>query len=717
MSKISNIKRHGFEFYYLKLSIGSNLRFYFSDFIKLFIVFFLFFSEANSQVVPPKTDDDVLQEKIENVAGTTDESIDLTELSDQLQSLLDNPLDLNKASQQSLTESGLFTEAQAKAIIKHREFTGTIVSVYELQTLDEFAITELGKINPYITVSSEENLSKTFSKIFTEGRSRVLLRAQRYLQTQEGFRLGTASNDTDAAYAGNPWKYYAQYQYRYKQKFSFNITAEKDAGEDFFKDSQKNGFDFYSGHIALRDIGFLRTLVIGDYDVQYGQGLTLYSGLAFGKSPDVANVRKIARGIRPYSSVNEISFKRGIGISLAGKKFSGDIFYSKRKIDVVFVDIDTLDEEDYFTSFYESGLHRTVNEIKGKNLINERMVGGNLNFRNKNFSIGATGVNILYDVDFIKNKQLYNQFDFTGNTFYKTGIDYSWLYRNINFFGEVTRADNGSVAYVNGAVVSLGSVAALSIVNRNYPRDFNYLYSRGFAESSTTRNEKGTYAGLVIRPNRYWTLSGYYDVYTFPWLKFGVNAPSHGYEYYYKIAWQPSRNTELHFRARKSMKEENTDEEVTSDYLVDRVQDNYRFNLSYKISRSVSIRSRVEAVKLNYEEKKDETGFLVYQDIIFKPLSFPLSGSVRYGIFDTDTYESRIYTYENDILNSYSIPSFYNRGFRYYITLRYKINKVADVWIRFAETVYSNKNTFGSSSDEINDNKRSEIKLQLRLQF
>ncbi|HRA60744.1 MAG TPA: hypothetical protein PLG30_14105 [Bacteroidia bacterium] len=146
-------------------------------------------------------------------------------------------------------------------------------------------------------------------------------------------------------------------------------------------------------------------------------------------------------------------------------------------------------------------------------------------------------------------------------------------------------------------------------------------------------------------------------------------------------------------------------------------QDNYRFNLTYKISKAVAIRNRIEWVRINYEEKPNEKGFMIYQDILFKPLSSPISGSVRYGLFDTDSYDSRIYAFENDILYSYSIPSFYNRGFRYYVTLRYKVTKGVDVWFRFAQTVYTNQKTFGSGLDEINNNKRSEIKLQVRYQF
>lgn len=684
----------------------------------IFLLVIFLGAKTYAQVTPPpKNDDSSVEEKIENIAGTTDESIDLTELTEQLQYLINHPMNLNTASQDELMQSGLLSEVQAAAIIMHREKTGKFISLYELQVLNYFSLSDINKLLPYVTISSAESIGKTFKKIFTNGDSRLILRGVRYLEKQEGYREGTAANDTAKAYPGSPWKLYTQYQYRYMQKFSFNVTGEKDAGEEFFKGSQKNGFDFYSGHVAIHDIGIIKTAVIGDYDLNYGQGLTLYTGLAFGKSPDVAAVRRISRGIKPYSSVNELSFKRGAAVSIGLDNISFDAFYSKRKLDVVLVQADSLLQDDYFTSFYESGYHRTVNELKGKNLVEEELIGGNINYHQRNFQMGVTGVSTKYNVQFIKTPQLYSRFDVTGSQFNKVGVDYSWLYRNINFFGEFSRSDNGAVAYVNGAILSLGSIAALSVVNRNYPRDFNSFFATGFGESSTTKNERGTYVGLVIKPNRYWTLSGYMDQFTFPWLRFGVDAPSKGYEYLYQLTWTPSHQIELYFRGRRTLKQENTDEDVAIDYLVDRVQDNYRFNLSYKISRAVTIKTRVEAVKVNYTEKKTENGFMMYQDIMFKPLSSRISGAVRYGIFDTDSYDSRIYTYENDILYQYSIPSFYEKGFRYYVTLKYKINHMADIWVRFAQTVYSNQNTFGSALDEIRDNKRSEIKLQLRLQF
>lgn len=686
--------------------------------IQLFFISLLFFNITVAQVVPPQ-DDSKIEEKVENIANTADESADLTELTEQLQQLAANPINLNKATREDLLQTGLFSEVQADAIIEHREISGKFISLYELQSIDFLSLEDIEEILPYVTVGNTEDIRATFKKIFTDGNSRLIVRGQRYLEKQKGFRDSTASDKVHPAYPGSPWKLYTQYQYRYKQRFSFNLTAEKDQGEEFFKGSQKNGFDFYSAHLAIRDFGIIKRAVIGDYDLFYGQGLTLCTGLSFGKSPDVAAVRKFSTGIRPYTSLNESSFKRGVALSVGKRNWNADAFYSNRKLDANLSTIidTTFEQQDIFTSFIESGYHRTTSELENKNTIREQLYGVNAGYTSRNFSAGITTVHAGYDRPLQRSLQLYNRFDFGGKQFTKVGIDYSWLFRNINFFGEFSRSDNGAIAYVNGAIISLGTTVSVSVVNRNYPRDFNYLYASGFGESSTTRNEKGTYAGIVIKPNRYWSFNGYLDRFTFPWLRFGADAPSKGYEYLWQISWNPSRQFEIYFRNRQTQKEENSSAEAIADYLVFKKQNNYRFNLTYKISKSVAIRNRIEWVRINYEEKTNENGFMIYQDILFKPLSSPISGSVRYGLFDTDSYDSRIYAFENDILYSYSIPSFYNRGFRYYLTLRYKVTKGVDIWFRFAQTVYTNQKTFGSGLDEINNNKRSEIKLQVRYQF
>ena len=93
------------------------------------------------------------------------------------------------------------------------------------------------------------------------------------------------------------------------------------------------------------------------------------------------------------------------------------------------------------------------------------------------------------------------------------------------------------------------------------------------------------------------------------------------------------------------------------------------------------------------------------------------SFSLRYILFSTDSYDSRIYAYENDVLYSYSIPAYYHTAYRYYILVRYKINKSLDFWIRYSATRFSDTESIGSGNDEIEGNSKSDIKIQVRLKF
>jgi len=73
--------------------------------------------------------------------------------------------------------------------------------------------------------------------------------------------------------------------------------------------------------------------------------------------------------------------------------------------------------------------------------------------------------------------------------------------------------------------------------------------------------------------------------------------------------------------------------------------------------------------------------------------------------------------YENDVLYSYSIPAFFDKGYRYYINLNYDLKRDLSIWIRWSQTIYRDKASIGSGLDEISANHRSEVKLQALWQF
>jgi hypothetical protein len=144
---------------------------------------------------------------------------------------------------------------------------------------------------------------------------------------------------------------------------------------------------------------------------------------------------------------------------------------------------------------------------------------------------------------------------------------------------------------------------------------------------------------------------------------------------------------------------------------------NWRTQWSYRINPSFTSRSRVELLWYGNKDSGAENGFLTYIDIIYKPLLKPYSANARLQYFETDGYNSRLYAFENDVLYSYSIPVFYDKGFRYYINMNYDVNKYISLWVRFAQSVYPGKSVIGSGLDEITDNKKTELKLQAILTF
>jgi len=142
-----------------------------------------------------------------------------------------------------------------------------------------------------------------------------------------------------------------RYRFSNGTKFSAGITGEKDAGEEFFTGSNKDGFDFYSGHVFYKNSGFIKRVALGDYHAKFGQGLVTWSGFAFGKSADVTSIKRPTVGLKANTSADENLFLRGAAVTFGPKKLDITVFYSRKLIDGNLSDLDTLNQEEvFFTS-------------------------------------------------------------------------------------------------------------------------------------------------------------------------------------------------------------------------------------------------------------------------------------------------------------------------------------------------------------------------------
>jgi hypothetical protein len=259
--------------------------------------------------------------------------------------------------------------------------------------------------------------------------------------------------------------------------------------------------------------------------------------------------------------------------------------------------------------------------------------------------------------------------------------------------------------------------ASFSIVYRNYDRAYQTFYNAGFSEGSNTQNENGIYAGTRLKLASAWTLNAYVDLFRFPWMKYLVDAPSTGHEIMIQPNYKPNKQLEIYVRYREQLRQKNSRDAFAVTPIEDVIQRNYRFNLSYAISEFFTIKSRIEYVTINRKSNTPEQGLILTQDILFKPKKLPFDLALRYALFDTDSYDTRIYSYENNALYVFAVPAYYYQGSRAYAMIRYSFLRKCDLWVRYGVFLYDNRTTISSGAEEIKGNRKTDITVQLRIKL
>lgn len=660
---------------------------------------------------------DVIQQRIEFIAEQMQaEEIDLTNLLEVLAMYMEQPLNLNVASSDNLQELGLLTEIQIQELILHRAAFGKLISIYELQSLSSWDMETIRLVLPFVTVLDRlDNVHVTWKEALKQGNFDVFLRSQFSPEKKQGY---ISVNDTMASsYLGDPFQVYSRFRYTYRTNVSIGLTGEKDAGEKWSATNEVKGFDFYSAHVFFKGGKYLRSFALGDYQVQIGQGVAFWSGFGFGKTADPTFIKKSAIPIRPYTSVDENRFMRGAALDLGWKALGITIFGSRKKMDAT-ISQDTMMNQEMFSSVSMAGLHRTSNELAKRDQVTESIAGASFRITKAALKIGGTAVYQGYDKVIQPSTQLYNLFAFAGKSSLNIGGDYSYGYRNLMLFGEVAHTVNTTgFGQLHGLLVCLDARTSLSIVMRKYDPTYQGAYRAGFGESAATENEQGCYSGIKYRLTSFLSLSGYADFFSSKWLKYQVDAPSSGGEYLTQLTYKPSKQLEVYTRYRYQFKEKNSNEELVITTLETQVQQNFRINLVYQVTEAVQLKCRVEMVEINRKSIPKEQGWLFSHDFIFKPKSSPIDLSLRYVLFDTDSYATRIYAYENNAQYVYSIPAYYYTGSRCYALIRYNFLKRCSLWFRYGTTVYANRTSIGTGLDEIKGDRKSDLTMQLRISF
>jgi hypothetical protein len=356
-----------------------------------------------------------------------------------------------------------------------------------------------------------------------------------------------------------------------------------------------------------------------------------------------------------------------------------------------------------------------------ENNLRQKLYGGHIQMELPFGIVGATGYQTTFDRFIAASDRTYAAYDFEGKSNSAFGMDYRFLVGPAVAFGEVARSENGGYGFITGVESSLGNDTDITLAYRNYQKEFQSILGNGFGEvSGQPKNEEGAYLGLRHTLNNKITLSAYVDQFRFPSARFGTNQPTQGYDWLGKA--EVEVNNDLNFYVQLRSEIEDDEYEVLDEFgrsqrkLGEAQRSSFRANLEYWVNPKVRLRTRGELVRSRQAGEDLELGYLLYQDLRLE-LSDKLQIDTRLTMFDTESFATRVYQFENDLLYVFSSQSLFNKGQRMYVLLNYEPIDFLEIWAKFGITVYEDEQVIGSGLNQIQGDTRSEIGVQARVMF
>ncbi len=659
---------------------------------KLTLIIVLFYLSCPAQsdsilINLNSTIEDILEEQ-------EDEETDNSGLYELIEYYIEHPLDINLVTIKELLKLPYLDPAAAELITLHRTKYGTYFSTNELYSVKGLPEDLVIKILPFLTTGRQDQARKIIADAAPSSLSFSMRnRMVKDIQERKGFR--------DYNFEGSPFKVYNRINLEYNSYIHMGLLTEKDAGE-------KSYYDYLSGYVSLTNKYSFNNIILGDYHVQFGQGLALWNSYGISKGSDaIFSTKKAGAIIKPASGTAENNFFRGAAFHYQWEHADIAAFYSTSMRDA------SLDSTGGITSVPLDGYHRTNNEILRKKSVKEKAAGMILKF---SFSPSFSGGLLYYHTNFNHSFISYDIYDIQGNNFnyYSSYIDI--LIKNMNIYGELALNGSHAPAYLTGFTISPSTKFSYAMLLRNYPVEFNSLHGSSFGgRSGARKNEFGIYNGLRWRTS-IGTVNFYFDQFKFPYATFTNPLPSEGNEFMLNFTTTKFRNCEIGIRVKVSNKE-TTGLIDGEEKMLRRLKQSLRLEYSYTLTPKLQLKTRIEYVSVLLKDNhSQEEGYLFYEDIRFRPAE----GCLVYGriiFFKTGSFNSAIYEYENGLTGMLNSIGLYAEGARFYIAARYRLMDRVSISLKYSETLKPKETSLGSGYQQIAGNIDNKIGIQADINF
>ncbi len=638
---------------------------------------------------------------INNSVNTLNWENELEELSTRLQ----EPVNLNAATRAQLEQFPFLSDIQIEHLLAYIYIHGQMQTIYELQLIEDMDRQTIQYLLPFVCIKAINNEPafrwKTMLKSAAKyGKNEVLTRMDIPFYKRKGY---------EHTYLGPAVYNSVKYSFRYSDRLYAGVVAEKDAGEPFAALHNRNGYDYYSFYLLLKNCGWLKALAVGNYRLSFGQGLVISTDYLMGKTIYASSFNNRSSGIKKHSSTDEYNYFRGIAATVAlAKHWDISGFYSHRSLDGVIKDGE-------IASIYKTGLHRSRKEADKKHLFTLQLTGGNVSYQQNRIRLGITGIYYVFNRPYEPELTGYSKYNLHGNNFYNLGIDYAYRWHRFSFQGETAIGKQGW-ASLNRLQYSPVQDVHLMLIHRFYSYNYWAMFAHSFGEGSIAQNEQGYYLGLETSPFAHWKFFASFDLFSFPWKRYRVSKSSRGMDGLIQTTFTPRANLSMDLKYRYKQKERDlTGSKGTLTLPIFHHQ--FRYRLNYSLKDVFSSRTTLDYNHFHSQDRAANIGYQVTQMISSQLPWARLFADVQGSYFFTDSYDSRVYASEKGLLYTFYTPSFQGHGFRFSIRLRYELNKHWLFITKFGETVYLDRNEIGSGNDLIRGNKKADIQMQLRIKF
>ena len=570
---------------------------------------------------------------------------------DQLCDLSQHPFDINTATRSQLEDLPFLSAQQIEEIVEYQYRYGPMKSKGELlmiRSLDEPTRQLLSSVC-YVGEPARPSFPSV-KEIARYGHHELMATARIPFQEK---------NDD---YLGSSLRHWMRYQFNYGSYVKLGLLGANDAGEPFFANRNRWGYDYYAFYLQLQGLGRFESLCLGHYRVTMGMGLVMNSQSGFGKVAMLQSLGRSQTTLRAHSSRTD-NYLQGVAatftltdhLSLTG-------FFSYRPQDA------TLNRNGTAATILSTSYHRTQGEMDKKHNLEALKTGGSLIYTYRALHVG---LNTLY-AHLSRRLQpntalLYRQHYPQGRDFLNTSLSYGYASRRLSLNGETAIDKSGHLATINSFSLLLGDAWSLMALQRFYAFRYSSLDAQSYCSGGRTQNESGLYLGLTWKPLPRFELMAYTDYAYYAWARYRVSQSSHAWDHLLQTTLHHSRWT---FFARYRLQQQQRDN-ASKTALLSLTSHRFRLSAEYTGAGGFSSLSQLDGCYLPQEQHA--WGRVVTQRFSFQRrwLSFHLGISY----YHTDSYASRVYLYENAPLYTYSVMQLYGEGFRYWLMARAAIGR------------------------------------------